>query len=374
MYKSRIRPLIKWTGGKSSELQIIKEYLPKNFNNYFEPFLGGGAVWLAMDINKHKSYVNDYSEELINLYNLIKSKDMNFVLYISEFAFVWEKIEKYISKNQNIWVQIYKDYKSEKITINDIEELATAFTEKNQNFVNLYQNKIIFKKQYIKQISDKMKRMVKNDKKRGTLTDEDIVKNIATAFKASLYIGCRELYNQNRFKTADIAYSTALYFIMRNYSYSGMFRYNSLGNFNVPYGGISYNTKNLALKLQEYNDKKLEHHLKKSKIYQGDFEDFLTNKKVPKKEDFIFLDPPYDSEFSAYEGNKFEAKEQKRLATYLLENCEAQWMMVIKYTDFIFELYNNKKNVNITFFDKKYAVSIMDRNNKEVQHIIIKNY
>lgn len=48
-------------------------------------------------------------------------------------------------------------------------------------------------------------------------------------------------------------------------------------------------------------------------------------------------------------------------------------MMIIKNTDFIFELYN-KKGLNIQIFDKKYLVSFMNRNDKDVEHLLITNY
>ena len=66
-----------------------------------------------------------------------------------------------------------------------------------------------------------------------------------------------------------------------------------------------------------------------------DFEDFFILHK-PKKNDFVFLDPPYDSEFSTYAKNEFTRKDQERLANYLINNCKAKWMMIIKNTDFIF--------------------------------------
>ena len=91
------------------------------------------------------------------------------------------------------------------------------------------------------------------------------------------------------------------------------------------------------------------------------------------KDDFIFLDPPYDSEFSTYDKNVFNRDDQKRLAKYLIEDCKAKWMMIIKNTDFIFELYNNK-GLNIQTFDKKYLVSFMNRNDKNVEHLLITNY
>ena len=65
--------------------------------------------------------------------------------------------------------------------------------------------------------------------------------------------------------------------------------------------------------------------------------------------------------------------DQKRLAFYLINHCDAKWMMVIKNTNFIMGLYNNNK-LNISYFDKKYLVSFQNRNDKNAEHLIIRNY
>ena len=72
----------------------------------------------------------------------------------------------------------------------------------------------------------------------------------------------------------------------------------------------------------------------KTKIYNLDFEKVL-NKFELNENDFIFLDPPYDSEFSTYDQNSFDKNEQIRLADFL-KNTKACWMLIIKKTDFIY--------------------------------------
>lgn len=62
-----LQPLIKWTGGKEQELKYIIPCLPKTINRYFEPFIGGGALYFNMKQNK--MFINDKSNELIALYN-----------------------------------------------------------------------------------------------------------------------------------------------------------------------------------------------------------------------------------------------------------------------------------------------------------------
>jgi DNA adenine methylase len=67
-----IRPFLKWAGGKRQLIPIIKEkYLPNSkYGNYYEPFLGGGALFL--DLQPKKAVVNDSNSELINCYEVIR--------------------------------------------------------------------------------------------------------------------------------------------------------------------------------------------------------------------------------------------------------------------------------------------------------------
>ena len=64
-------PIIKWVGGKRQILPILNQNLPKNFNNYFEPFIGGGA--LLFNIQPKNAYISDINFNIINLYNVIKN-------------------------------------------------------------------------------------------------------------------------------------------------------------------------------------------------------------------------------------------------------------------------------------------------------------
>src|SRR5664279_1221590 len=62
-----LSPLLKWPGGKSAELELIKMHMPKVMRRYIEPFLGGGAVFLGVN-DGIPAYLNDASEELIDFY------------------------------------------------------------------------------------------------------------------------------------------------------------------------------------------------------------------------------------------------------------------------------------------------------------------
>lgn len=68
--------LIKWSGSKESQSNKIIEYFPKNINTYYEPFIGGGSVFLKLietDIIKIQNYIlSDINKELIEIYKLIQ--------------------------------------------------------------------------------------------------------------------------------------------------------------------------------------------------------------------------------------------------------------------------------------------------------------
>jgi len=70
------KPFLRWAGGKNWLIKNIESYLPDNFNNYFEPFLGGGSIFIYLKTKgliKNKAYLSDINPELINSYNAVKS-------------------------------------------------------------------------------------------------------------------------------------------------------------------------------------------------------------------------------------------------------------------------------------------------------------
>ena len=70
--KKSTKPFLKWVGGKTQLLDELKKYIPKNFNKYIEPFVGGGA--LLFDLAPQKAIINDANEELINAYIILFPK------------------------------------------------------------------------------------------------------------------------------------------------------------------------------------------------------------------------------------------------------------------------------------------------------------
>lgn len=75
-----IKPPLKWVGGKRQLLSEINKYIPKEIDTYFEPFLGGGAVFF--DLEPDKAVINDYNSELINVYKTIKDDVEKLIEYL----------------------------------------------------------------------------------------------------------------------------------------------------------------------------------------------------------------------------------------------------------------------------------------------------
>lgn len=71
-----IKPFLRWAGGKNWFRKHIDEYLPETFNNYYEPFLGGGSIFFYLKskgLIKNNAYLSDSNPELINTYEIIKN-------------------------------------------------------------------------------------------------------------------------------------------------------------------------------------------------------------------------------------------------------------------------------------------------------------
>lgn len=373
---NRLSPILKWAGGKEQELKYIHPTMPQKIRNYYEPFIGGGAVYFSLDADQ--LFINDKSDELIALYKAITHQDESFFGVVNEMIHNWELLQQIVENNNEDFIEKYVSYSRNLADDSIIRNWVISFVLKHsKEFNGMFDTSFNvnienFLHEIKKNIVNKMKRMKKIELERGTLPDKDILDNMESALKSAFYMHFRHLYNNINKYNINNSFATAIFFFIRNYAYSGMFRYNKSGGFNVPYGGIGYNRKNLAKKVEYLRSENLISHLRKTTIDNLDFEDFFRKNK-PQREDFIFLDPPYDSEFSTYAQNEFNKNDQERLANYLINECEANWMVVIKNTDFIFDLYN-KEGININSFDKKYLVSFQNRNDKKAKHLIIRNY
>lgn len=70
----KLKPLVKWSGGKFDEINKFKQYIP-DYETYIDPFVGGGSLYFYL--NPEKAVINDIHHELINFYKAIKDNKAN---------------------------------------------------------------------------------------------------------------------------------------------------------------------------------------------------------------------------------------------------------------------------------------------------------
>ena len=89
-----IRPILKWAGGKTNLLKSILNNIPLVFNNYIEPFVGGGALFFALNLKN--SIINDINSNLINFYREVAYNLDNFLLGIEKYIHIPLTKEHYV--------------------------------------------------------------------------------------------------------------------------------------------------------------------------------------------------------------------------------------------------------------------------------------
>lgn len=372
---AKLTSFLKWAGGKEQELKYILPLIP-SFDKYYEPFVGGGAVFFSIQ-SQHK-FINDKSQELFNLYRMIAQNNTDFFHSLDVLLQGWQQVSEIVDNRARDLIKIYKAYSHDEYSLEDLRNHLFKFiqdhTPEFKEMFAVFFNKDVenFIRELQRNLLAKARRMKELESKKWKLPDQDILANLECALKSAFYMHLRHLYNKTSEYEIPAGLATAIFFFVRENAYASMFRYNSQREFNVPYGGISYNRKDLARKVACMRSPELRYHLSGTVIENMDFEAFLL-KYPPQVNDFVFLDPPYDSEFSTYTQNEFDMKDQERLARYLLTQCQGRFMLVIKNTPAILNLYD-QPGLSIRTFDKKYLVSFQDRNDRNAEHLIITNF
>lgn len=372
----KLRPIIKWTGGKYDEFDLFANYIPE-FDRYIEPFFGGGGVFFALQ-PKVKSFINDKSADLINFYNQISVTAFKTELF--KYVDAWDELGVI---NVQLWTSCstnFVNYIEDKIDLNKFSEivhqqllkvLKSSLILNQKEFIV---DQILFEKMLLASIADKARRIKRIcEKENRNFNEEELKAHFETGIRSGAYLFFRKILNLDFNKTITLssAMSAANWYFVREFCYGAMFRFNAKGEFNIPYGGIAYNKKNFRQKAENIFNTSVTTLFKNTETFNLDFEDFL-NKINLQSSDFIFLDPPYDSEFSEYDQSAFTQLDQQRLASFLIK-AKAKWMVVIKETDFIRKIYTHPK-VKILAFDKSYTYNVRGRNDRAVTHLIITNY
>src|SRR6266516_5323216 len=120
----RLASLLKWAGGKEQELRYILPMIPP-FQRYFEPFVGGGAVFFS--IQAKRKFINDKSSELISLYRMVAEKNSEFFQTLNGLLCQWQHVSQFVDTHAAELMSMYKAYSMDEHDSGKMREILFAF-------------------------------------------------------------------------------------------------------------------------------------------------------------------------------------------------------------------------------------------------------
>ena len=245
---------------------------------------------------------------------------------------------------------LYFHLEPKRAIINDINSKLMAFYKGVKNdYSNLRKELDEIEKVYVanRRQFDTLKRQTPNER----VEDKN----------EELYYQIRDMFND----LSEKKYSDALlYFFINKTAYSGMIRYNSKGEFNVPFG--RYTHLNTSLVTKAHSDL-----LANTEIYNTDYKNIFD---LAEPDDFMFLDPPYDCIFSDYGNEEYKDGFNDECHTALakdFKNLNCKVLLVIGRTRLTEKLYGD---MIIDEYAKNYSVNIRNRFKSVATHILVTNY
>lgn len=128
MSNSSVAPFVKWAGGKRQLIPQIRERMPEKYNDYYEPFVGGGAV--IFDLLPANALINDINKALINTYRTICNESDAFLKEVNRLDNdMWEDGKKY-------YYSIRQHYNDKLMRSEYDVELAALFVFINKHCFN----------------------------------------------------------------------------------------------------------------------------------------------------------------------------------------------------------------------------------------------
>ena len=128
MSNSSVAPFVKWAGGKRQLIPQIRERMPEKYNDYYEPFVGGGAV--IFDLLPANALINDINIALINTYRTICNEPDAFLKEVNRLDNdMWEDGKKY-------YYSIREHYNDKLMRSEYDVELAALFVFINKHCFN----------------------------------------------------------------------------------------------------------------------------------------------------------------------------------------------------------------------------------------------
>ena len=336
-----MKPFFKWSGGKRKELDIIKAYMPKSYDTFYEPFVGGGALWL--DLCPYKAVVNDNYDEVINFYRVLGTQTDALKSRINDLSRAYGEA----------MANVIKDPKLEH-ALNKVNGSVEALAELRE------QTKDFFEAMAAMNGGSNPMALIYNKYR----TEQRTLKR---ELNKEIYDIADEYYYHFRDNDFDTPFDQAVrFYILRQLSFSGMLRFGPDGKFNVPFGWY----KTFKGITEEATDIK--------SLWDNTTFRCMHWKDAVKDagpDDFVFLDPPYTRKFKEYHvDGEFNQPEHKELAEWFrTTDCKA--MVIINKDDFTSELYEGyEKEEHDKAYNIRYRKDRMKKEDINAVHLIATNY
>ena len=365
-----VAPLLKWPGGKTRELPAILAALPDDLGRLVDPFVGGGAVVFALPASV-PAVVNDASADLVALYRGAQSGSV--VAPAAAFADWWDGLGTLVETHGGALVEGFlagADVDPATTVERAAGRLGPLVAPVRDTIPSAWGRLTdVIEDDLRRLVPPKLGRMRRVEARRGhRLPVADVWANVEGAVRAAVYTRLRADYNTGRRAGDTSNAQTVRFLFLREYAYAAMFRFNRHGDFNVPYGGITYNRKPFADRVAHLASTAVADRLATTAVACGDFADFLDTVAL-RPDDVVFLDPPYDSDFSAYDRRGFGPDDHARLAT-TIRSLPCRFQLVVKDTPLVRRLYCDPA-WHVQAFDHTYAWTIKDRNDRRATHLLI---
>ena len=174
-----VKPFLRWAGGKTWLTKHVENYLPNEFNNYYEPFVGGGSIFFYLKSKgyiKNKAFLSDSNSELINTYKVLKNKHNELFLLLknqfdseeeyyrmrnAEFSDPVEKAAQFMYLNKTSFNGIYRVNRNGKYNV----PYGKRNLEKLYNFDHLLNVSKALKNTYLstQDFKNRLKKINEND-------------------------------------------------------------------------------------------------------------------------------------------------------------------------------------------------------------------
>ena len=352
-YCSYMEPLIKWYGGLEGKTELVKSMMPRNFENYYEPFVGGGAMFFSMD--GRTCFVNDKCRDLMHIYRLVKKEDKQFLSQFKMMCKAWKDMEvaylPILEELQEVAIRNANGAYHEFIKlVEDVNALVDQIRY-GDIFHYAIPDPVDFKMEKRHQVIQEIVRM----ERQVELDDEDIEFNLKLALKQSVFAFLTEVLNR---KSADSEIRSAALTFILNTSADVPYRKDQFREIRLPFGGKKVFDMNLREKVRILTSAKLKRHMERTTLCNMNALEFL-KKYEPTADDFVLLDPPDEVKKSVGTWC-YSTEEYKTLADYLIRGCDAKWMLIVKPN-------------NSTIPEYK-AAHLRVQRIEELDKVIVKNY